>query len=327
MKRTTSLLINMLIITSFSLAQNVGIGTATPTALLDVAGDASINGLKLGRGAGNSELNITFGKLSLNENTTGTRNVGLGNSALKSNTTGYKNIALGAFSLIANTTGSANAALGDDALTQNIDGQANTGVGTAALYKNSTGSSNTAVGEAAGFLNTTGSKNTFIGRGANPSVGNLSNATAIGNQAYVGASNSMVLGSISGVNGATQNTFVGIGTTTPTARLDVAGTFNANAWKTASMTVNGYAEMGGVLIQWGRVDYVSNEPQTITFPETYGIVYSVTATVDAVSNTGSGANVPVKVLNIYGNTFQIAGTSLFTGDYTSKVRWMAIGKK
>jgi endosialidase-like protein len=49
------------------------------------------------------------------------------------------------------------------------------------------------------------------------------NATAIGAEARVDASNSVVLGSISGVNGATASTNVGIGTTTPSARLHVVG--------------------------------------------------------------------------------------------------------
>lgn len=325
MKRITSLLVTMLVLTTCLLAQNVGIGTTTPVALLDVAGDISINGLKLGRGSGNSDQNIRFGTQSMINNTTGIRNIALGYYTLYLNSTGNYNVALGAFSLLNNTTGSSNTALGDDVLSQNISGQANTGVGSSALYLNNTGFNNVALGEAAGYLNSTGSKNTFIGRGANPAYGNLTNATAIGHQAYVAASNSLVLGSINGVNGASANTNVGIGTTIPTARLDVAGTLNATAWKTSSMTNNGYAEMGGVLIQWGTIAYLSNEPQTVTFPEPFSTVYSVTATVDAGNNTGNGVNVPVKLLNVGTSTFQIAGTLLFTGDITSKVRWMAIG--
>lgn len=42
----------------------------------------------------------------------------------------------------------------------------------------------------------------------------------------VGASNSLVLGSINGVNGATADVNVGIGTTTPDRKLEVAGTGN-----------------------------------------------------------------------------------------------------
>jgi len=54
----------------------------------------------------------------------------------------------------------------------------------------------------------------------------LLNATAIGYRAYVTQSNSIVLGSINGTNGATVDTKVGIGTTAPTEKLDVNGNIN-----------------------------------------------------------------------------------------------------
>ena len=53
--------------------------------------------------------------------------------------------------------------------------------------------------------------------------GAITNATAIGAKALVGASNSMVLGSINGVNSATASTKVGVGTTTPNSSLHVSG--------------------------------------------------------------------------------------------------------
>ncbi len=65
--------------------------------------------------------------------------------------------------------------------------------------------------------------NTLIGYSANVSVGNLFNASAIGSYASVSQSNSMILGSINGINGATNNTNIGIGTTAPTTRLNVDG--------------------------------------------------------------------------------------------------------
>ncbi len=48
------------------------------------------------------------------------------------------------------------------------------------------------------------------------------NATAIGANASVSQSNSVVLGGVTGVNGGT-STNVGIGTTAPKAKLDVTG--------------------------------------------------------------------------------------------------------
>ncbi|MEO7672656.1 MAG: hypothetical protein ABIU09_01090 [Pyrinomonadaceae bacterium] len=84
-----------------------------------------------------------------------------------------------------------------------------------------TGSNNSFFGNNAGAANTSGTSNTVIGASANLATGGLINSTAIGASASVAQSNSLVLGSINGVNGATANTSVGIGTTTPKTPLDV----------------------------------------------------------------------------------------------------------
>ena len=65
---------------------------------------------------------------------------------------------------------------------------------SSALGSNTTGTNNTASGGGALGSNTTGGFNTAIGFAANVSVGNLSNATAIGNGAVVNASNKIRLG-------------------------------------------------------------------------------------------------------------------------------------
>ena len=75
-------------------------------------------------------------------------------------------------------------------------------------------------GWAAGRANTTENFNTFIGAGSDGATG-VTNATAIGLGAQVTRSNSLVLGSINGVNGATADVNVGIGTTAPNAKLQV----------------------------------------------------------------------------------------------------------
>jgi len=85
---------------------------------------------------------------------------------------------------------------------------------------------NVALGVGAGdaFLLNQGSNTTLIG--ANTKVASTfgySNATAIGAYATVAQSDSLVLGSINGVNGATANARVGIGTTAPAQSLHVVG--------------------------------------------------------------------------------------------------------
>jgi trimeric autotransporter adhesin len=131
-------------------------------------------------------------------------NVGIGYEALYSNTEGFYNTTNGAQTLYANTSGSYN-----------------TANGLVALYSNTSGNYNTATGNTALFSNTTGNYNTGIGYYADVNSGNLTNATSIGANARVEQSNSLVLGSINGVNGATADVNVGIGTTTPDNKLDI----------------------------------------------------------------------------------------------------------
>jgi hypothetical protein len=156
--------------------------------------------------------------------------------------TGTGNTGVGFAALFLNTTGSNNTALGESAL-RFAAGSLNTAVGSAALIGLGSGSGNTEVAGRQGEPVFNGSNNTFMGAGSGP-AGNITvngttaiganaivgtssisvtNATAIGANAQVTANNAIVLGSISGVNGATASVNVGIGTTAPQAALDVAG--------------------------------------------------------------------------------------------------------
>ena len=98
----------------------------------------------------------------------------------------------------------------------NISGNENTFVGTQ-CSPFSTGSFNTSLGFKCGFSVFSGDSNTFIGYKAD-GVSALTNATAIGANSVVGASNSMALGG-TGANAVK----VGIGVTVPTAELEVNG--------------------------------------------------------------------------------------------------------
>jgi trimeric autotransporter adhesin len=167
--------------------------------------------------------NIANGIAALYKNTTGSYNIANGIAALYSNTTGSYNIANGFNALYLNTTGHDNTANGFDALFSNTTGYGNTANGADALVFNTTGNGNTANGADALINNTTGINNSAFGRDANMGFDYLNNATAIGANALVSASNSMVLGSINGVNGATASVNVGIGTTTPSVSLEVQG--------------------------------------------------------------------------------------------------------
>ena len=67
--------------------------------------DAIVNGLTVGRGAGNKDTNSAFGVSALAANTSGVQNNAIGNSALSANTSGSNNNANGANALKANTSG------------------------------------------------------------------------------------------------------------------------------------------------------------------------------------------------------------------------------
>ncbi len=249
--------------------------------------------------------NVAVGYRALTADTAGGSNTAVGTSAMKSNTTGNDNNAFGALALFVNTTGSNNNAIGEAALIVNTTGNNNSASGFAALGSNSTGSGNTAdgdtalgsnssgsfntgVGYFAGSLNnqsTTGSNDTYIGANSGSlTQTNLTNATAIGANAAVTTNNSLVLGSINGVNGATADTNVGIGTTSPLAKLDVHG--NANFT--------------------GLITFAAGQ----TFPGT-GTITGVTAGTDL---TGGGTTGPV-TLNLDTNKVpQLIASNTFTGN-------------
>lgn len=116
-------------------------------------------------------------------------------------------------------TGNSNTGIGQQALLSSSTGNRNTGIGYRAAFMTTTGTDNTAIGNTSLSGNISGTKNTGVGYLTTVLVNNLTNTVAVGANAAVGASNSMVLGSISGVNSATDDMKVGIGTTTPTEKL------------------------------------------------------------------------------------------------------------
>ncbi len=173
--------------------------------------------------ANNANYNAFFGSEAGKSNSTGQQNSFFGAGAGESNTTGDNNDFFGRLVGHSNTTGFANAFFASGAGGGNTTGSLNAFFGSSAGLQNTTGSHDSFFGRAAGIANTTGSDNTMIGYFADVGSGSLTNATAIGASAFVTASDSIVLGSINGVHGATANTRVGIGLTAPVDRLDVFG--------------------------------------------------------------------------------------------------------
>jgi hypothetical protein len=195
-----------------SSAGNVGIGTTTPAAKLDVAGAVDVSGnlalpnttsslvgvvtfggvpflhnfggnTFVGASAGNMNMtggaNAAVGASALVSNTTGAGNAAFGPNALGSNTTGILNSAFGSSALAFNTTAAGNSAFGGNALLHNTTGANNNAFGENSLGSNTTGESNDAFGGSALGSNTTGGFNAAFGEGALSA-----NTTANGNSAF-----------------------------------------------------------------------------------------------------------------------------------------------
>ena len=204
-------------------------GAATFSSSITTGADATINGVKVGRGAGNISTNTAVGFEAINANVSGTAitaigyqalkvstasfNTAVGSQALFSNTTGQLNVSLGRTTLFNNTTGSSNTAIGDNSLAANIIGSNNTAIGRTALAAN-TASNNTAVGFEAANANTTAIRTTAIGYQALKANTTGSGNTAIGQESLkantTGAGNTAV-GSLSLFQNTTGTGNTGIG--------------------------------------------------------------------------------------------------------------------
>jgi hypothetical protein len=221
-------------------------GITTPSVTYE--GDATINGLTVGRGAGAVATNTAVGASALVANTSGSTNTAVGASALDANTTGQRNVAIGHNALTNNINGGYNTAVGKNSLVTNVSGSYNTGIGEetlntntasnntaigfASLYSNTTASYQVAIGHRASYSNTTGAYNTSVGNdalytnttggyntaiSAGSLVSNTTGAynTAVGYQSLflnTTASNNTAVGYQAGLNTtSSNNTFVGYG--------------------------------------------------------------------------------------------------------------------
>lgn len=201
--RTSSYLLSSSIYQSPS-GGNIGIGTDSPQAALDVNGNINSatnyeiggtpilsngNGADhnvfLGVGAGFSNIqgqgtqNIFAGFNAGNQNTTGIENAFSGYSAGASNTTGTANAFYGWEAGSGNTTGVSNTFIGWGAGSNNGGAGGNTFVGNSSGYYNTAGNMNTFLGTSSGFNNRGGTDNTFVGNGAG-----LSNTNGNGNSFF-----------------------------------------------------------------------------------------------------------------------------------------------
>ncbi|WP_029902847.1 hypothetical protein [Prevotella sp. 10(H)] len=118
-------------------------------AILTVTGgDASINGITVGKGKGNIGDNTAVGQYSLRNATAGGSNTAIGNNSLAQKTTGGTNTAIGYGGLSAVNAASDNTAVGFNAGSNITTGQNNLTIGYQALAPVATSSSQINIGNA-----------------------------------------------------------------------------------------------------------------------------------------------------------------------------------
>jgi hypothetical protein len=269
-------------------------------------------------GSANSYYGYFSGQLT----TTGGENCYFGASAGRANTSGNENAGFGRMAGFLNSIGNFNSYFGGHA-GHNSTGNENTLIGDSAAVLTTSGNQNTALGRLAGNTNVTGSQDLFVGYNADASANNLVNATAIGTNAFVGASNSMVLGSINGVNGATTDMKVGIGITSPLYRLHVVNSKTNDGGFQSGIVVENtspIATVGEAAISFKNAS-INNNYWIIGINQSlpwlafnYGTTFAGSTTkvvIDTLGNVGIGNTAPTQKLDVTG-VVRVSGEILRT---------------
>ncbi|HVE56992.1 MAG TPA: tail fiber domain-containing protein [Pyrinomonadaceae bacterium] len=263
----------------------------------------------------------------------GANNIFAGFQAGQANTTGGSNSFFGVQAGGGNLTGNFNSFFGKLSGFSNTSGGANSFFGASSGQNNTSGGNNAFFGDSSGLSNTVGGGNTILGVGANVTLNNLTNATAIGFRAAVGQSNSLVLGSINGVNNSLADTNVGIGTITPTQRLQVVGNALFSGFVGIGLTNPTYKfqvtdagnnglrvltqTAGGNVASFGGlgsfvVDTVATAGGRLTILENGNAGFGTNSPAArlSVSGGGFGANLFVTDSNVTATTFDLGNTSV-----------------
>ncbi len=326
--------------------------TTASTGIIKAGADRFIhnygtNNTFLGINAGNFTLsgandNVGIGYQALDALNSGDNNTALGSGALSALTDGVYNTAVGyqALTNLSISTSNSNTAVGYQALytpssqssgNTGMGYQAlfslaalsynNTGIGSQALYDLTSGDYNTALGNNAGDGITTGNYNTVIGYSPSPlGITSGSYNTILGAQVTglsSDLSNTVILADGQGnIRTWIDNSGnVGMGTTAPTAELDVSGTASVSA-----LTIRGTSP--GFINQINGNDL---QFRTSTGGDT-GLAEVMTIT--NAGNVGIGTTAPGEKLDISGNA-TISGNLALYGNSptiaTTNLRTLTLG--
>jgi len=249
--------------------------------------------------------------------------------------TGNGNTVLGAYALNTNRRGNGQVAIGYFALSNDTSVSIpNVAIGQGSLNSSVSGNGNTAVGNLSGNDNISGSHNTFLGDETKNN--NFSNTTTIGAYAMADTNNALILGSINGVNGATVDVNVGIGTTQPIHSLHVVNTNpNDGGWTQGIMVENTspLATAGEAALSFRNAILPSdrqwsigmNQNPSLTF--SYGASFNGGSTrmvIDTLGNVGIGTLTPSNKFHVSkglsGGTFHSSSVAIFEDNATSYIQ-------
>jgi hypothetical protein len=159
----------------------------------------TVNGISVGRGAGNNDESVAVGSGAMgSSNVNGKRNTAVGAGAMRNyvGTSWDNNTSVGYWNMPSLTIGSGNTSIGAENMLNLTTGTSNTSLGNQSLIS-ITGNNNVGVGKRSGDGLVSGSGNTFLGTEARTAIASgstLSNATAIGYDAIVSTDNTIRLG-------------------------------------------------------------------------------------------------------------------------------------
>ena len=274
-------------------ASNPGListGAQTIAGVKTFNNDLVINGLSVGRGAGQVSSNAAFGATALNANTTGNYNVAVGSEALKSNTNGSVNVALGAATIDNLTSGNNNTVIGSFA-------------------GRNYGPNGGATGN-----NTTMNNGILLGYDARPLVSGGTDEVVIGMRAIGHGSNTVTLG-----NSSNTKTYL-------TGDLSLTGNITSGTWSATEIAIakggTGATTASGALSNLGAeassnksTDINADAASTTKYPSVKTIKDYVDTRV-ASAGVSDGSITNVKLAN---STTTLGSTTMTLGGTVTSV--------